>query len=340
MALVVACFGVSLGLAQEEGMQGPAEAGEARSPALRALPLPLPDTPSLRAVRGWANPYGHGLELATDHYALFTTLLDPDLLAMLPAFMESAHRAYNAELPHPIRPRERSTIYLFADRPQWEAFTRDLAGPQAGAFLQIRDGAYCLNGVCAAYDLGPERTLAALAHEGWHQFTSRHFAFRLPSWLDEGVAATFEGFTWIRGGAQFHRGPNAYRLGPLRDAGAAGTLLPLDVLLATSPGEAMALDRSARVQTFYGQAYALALFLQQAEGRRYLAGYRRLMADGLAGRWPLESLSRAIAADRNMPKTVDWNRIVGPRLFRYYVTHDLQGFQQRYQAFCAQLAGR
>jgi len=42
------------------------------------------------------------------------------------------------------------------------------------------------------YYIGRERTFSALGHEGWHQFNSRHFKFRLPSWLDEGIAMLFE----------------------------------------------------------------------------------------------------------------------------------------------------
>jgi hypothetical protein len=304
------------------------------------LPLPLLDVPTLRAACGWSNPYGPGLQLITDRYRVFTTLSDPDLLALLPGFMESAHQAYNSDLPYPIHPQTRSVVYLFANRGQWEAFTLDIAGPGAGAFLRIHDGAYCLNGAVVAYDLGPQRTLAALAHEGWHQFSSRHFAFRLPSWLDEGMAATFECFTWQGRVPRFQAGGNGHRLGALREAAASGTLLPLDRLLAASPGEAMAADRADEVQAFYGQAYALTLFLQQADHGRYASGYRRLVADGLNGRWPLDPRAQAVALDRNVPKTMAWNRVVGPWLFQYYVTHDLHGLQRQFEAFCEQLASR
>jgi hypothetical protein len=291
-------------------------------------------------VDDWANPYGPGLRLETDHYLLYTTVLDPNLLTQVPDFMESAHTAYNAQLPDPIEPLTRSTIYLFPNRAQWEMFTRDLTGVHAAIFLKIQEGAYCFNGSCIAYDIGLERTLAALAHEGWHQFTSRHFAFRLPSWLDEGMAMMFEAFVRRDGQCQFEPTANAYRLEPLRDTVSRGDLLPLEHLLATSPGEVMATDRSEQVQTLYGQSYALVRFLREAEGGRYLAGFRRLLADGLKGRWPLDPDALIIATDRNVPKTVEWNRVVGRQVFRYYVADDLDGIQRQYLAFCAQLAAR
>jgi len=291
-------------------------------------------------VDDWANPYGLGLRLETDHYLLYTTLLDPNLLAQVPDFMESAHKAYNAQLPDPIEPRARSTIYLFSDRAQWEMFTRDLTGVHAAIFLKIQEGAYCFNGSCIAYDIGPERTLAALAHEGWHQFTNRHFAFRLPSWLDEGMAMTFEAFLRKDGRYQFEPTANAYRLEPLRETVSRGNLIPLEHLLAMSPGEVIATARSEQVQTLYGQSYALVRFLREAGGGRYQAGLRRLLADAVKGRWPLDPDALTIATDRNVPKTVGWNRVVGRQVFRYYVADDLEGVQRQYLAFCAQLTAR
>ena len=106
--------------------------------------------------------------------------------------MESAYKAYNSQLPVPIKTSSKFIIYLFADRTQWEHFTWTFAGEQAEIFYKIKAGAYYHNDACVAYDIGPERTFSTLGHEGWHQFSSRHFKYRLPSWLDEGVAMLFE----------------------------------------------------------------------------------------------------------------------------------------------------
>jgi len=340
MTIAVASAVVSLGWVEEIHAGGQAEAGSTGDLPATAWSTPLQHTPGLRGVGDWSNPYGPGLRLVTDHYSLFTTLLKPDCLRVLPGFMESAHRAYNASLPDPVEPRTRSLIYLFSNRPQWEAFTRDVTGSQAEVLLKIHEGAYCFNGCCIGYDIGRERTLAALGHEGWHQFTSRHFAFRLPSWLDEGMAMTFESFTCRDGTYEFSASGNAYRLGSLREAVGGGGLIPLDVLLATSPGEVMAVGRTQRLHAFYSQSYALIRFLQEAGDGEYLCRYRRLVADGLTGRWPLDSEAQTVAADRNMPKTLEWNRLVGPQLFRYYVTDDVDGIDSQYRAFCARLVGR
>ena len=83
-------------------------------------------------------------------------------------------------------------MYLFGQRKQWDDFTSTFAGRQAGLYNKIKAGAYYLNGSCVAYNIGRERTFAVLGHEGWHQFNSRLFKYRLPSWVDEGIAMQFE----------------------------------------------------------------------------------------------------------------------------------------------------
>ncbi|MCX5637143.1 MAG: hypothetical protein NTX52_05555, partial [Planctomycetota bacterium] len=104
--------------------------------------------PALEGVEVWEGDYGKGLKLTTAHYEIFTTLLEPLMLRRIPLFMESAYRGYNGELPEPIETTSKFTIYLFADREQWVAFTKSFAGDQADLFCSIKAGAYYLNGAC------------------------------------------------------------------------------------------------------------------------------------------------------------------------------------------------
>jgi len=293
--------------------------------------------PALVSVTPWENPYGPGLRLTTDHYEIFSTVTQPLLLRMVPGFVESAHCGYNDQLPHPIETATPFQIYLFADRRQWEDFTNTFAGAQAPLFCKIKTGAYYLNGACVVYDIGPTRTLSALGHEGWHQFNSRHFQYRLPSWLDEGVAMQFE--TGIREGGLFHFDPSAnlQRLGALQEMLARGKPIPLRELVATSPGEVLATDQAQAVMAFYSQSYAIVRFLREADGGRHLNSYRRLLADGLLGRWPLDESAGLTAADRNLPRTLLWNRQVGRQLFEHYIGPDLDRLELDYLAFCRRL---
>ena len=140
--------------------------------------------PAVQNAATWQNKYAPGIVIETTHYTIHTTLLDPLILRQVPGFVESAYRAYQSQLPQPIETRTKFVTYLFADRDQWEDFTKGFAGANANVYLRIRKGAYYLNGACVAYNIGRTRTFSVLAHEGWHQFNSKHFAYRLPSWLD------------------------------------------------------------------------------------------------------------------------------------------------------------
>jgi len=291
----------------------------------------------LKKVEVWNNQYGPGLKLTTAHYEIFTTLLEPSMLRRSPGLIESAYKAYNLQLPEPIETKTRFTIYLFSDRRQWEDFTDNFAGEQAEIFRRIKAGAYCYNGVCVAYDIGSERTFSVLAHEGWHQFSDRHFKFRLPSWLDEGVAMLFETQAAGDGTFDFEPAANAYRLDALKKTMSKDKMLPLRKLIATTPGDVLATDQTEAVMGFYSQSYALIRFMREAGGGEMLDDYRRLLADGLRGDWPLDEVSKKIASDRNIPRNILWNHLVSLVLFHEYIGEDYEPVEKQYLAFCRQI---
>jgi hypothetical protein len=295
--------------------------------------------PELIETEIWNNPYGPGLKLTTAHYEIFTTLLKPLILQKSTGLIESAYTAYNQQLPEPIDTKFKFIIYLFADRRQWEDFTNNFTNEQAEIFRRIKAGAYCHNGVCVAYDIGSERTFSVLAHEGWHQFSSRHFKFRLPSWLDEGIAMSFETQTAENGTFDFVPAQNSYRLDALKKTLLRNQMLPLSKLIATTPGDVLATDQAEAVMGFYSQSYALIRFLREANGGKRLDDYRRLLADGLYGYWPLHETSRKISVDRNIPRNIHWNRNVSLVLFHEYIGDDYGPVEKEYLAFCRKITG-
>ncbi len=304
---------------------------------LAAERLRSENLPTLRSVELWDNPYGPGLKLTTDHYCIFTTLLEPLLLRTLPGYIESAYWGYNDQLPQPIETVAKFDIYLFAQRKQWEKFTRSFAGDQASVFCKIKTGAYYLNDTCVVYDIGRQRTLSAIGHEGWHQFNSRHFKYRLPSWLDEGIAMLFETCTYENGMYYFDAARNYPRLGTLSETLLNGKRMLLRDLIATSPGEVLATDENETVMAFYSQSYALVRFLREADHGKRVTRYHRLLWDGLLGEWPLDEAAGKTAENRNLPRTVQWNRVVGPQLFERYVGNDFDRLEWEYATFCRQI---
>ena len=296
------------------------------------------DIDELISVQTWPNRFGPGLCLYTEHYEILTTLVDPVFLQRLPEFVEASYQAYNQHLPIPISAGSRSTIYLFENRSQWEDFTRSFAGRQASLYVKIQEGAYCHQGSCVAYDIGLHRTLAAIGHEGWHQFNSRHFKYRLPSWLDEGIAMQFESPRRIQGQLRFDPYGNHYRLGSLTRILRQQNQLSLPTLLGISPGEVMASDRAESVMAFYSQSYALVRFLQEARNQKYLRHYQALVYDGLQGKWPLCKKNRRIAEDRNQARTIKWNSWVGKKLFAHYICSDLDAVELEFLDFCQHIS--
>ena len=293
--------------------------------------------PALKSVELWQNEYGPGLKLTTEHYEIFTTLLEPLMLSQVPGFMESAYRGYQGQLPEPIETTTKFTVYLFAERGQWEDFTKTFTGPQAPLYCKIKAGAYYLNGACVAYNIGRERTFSVLGHEGWHQFNSRHFKFRLPSWLDEGIAMLFEANRYDRGLFYFEPSRNLGRLGGLKKTLMENKMIPLEKLIAMNPGEALATDETEVVMALYSQSYALVRFLREEDYGKRLANYHRLLLDGLRGKWPLGKGHKRIAADRNIPLTIRWNRAVGSQLFKQYIGGDFERIEEEYITFCRKI---
>lgn len=307
--------------------------------------------PALKAIDLWENRFGTGLKLTTAHYEIYTTFLEPLMLSEVPGFVESAYRGYQNQLPNPIETSTPFTVYLFANRQQWEAFTIGFTGPQAPMYLKIRTGAYYLNGACVTYNIGLERTFSSLGHEGWHQFNSRLFKYRLPSWLDEGIAMQFEVAEYNGGFFTFTPDRNIYRLGPLKKTLLKNNVIPLKALITLNPGEVVTEGDDA-VGAFYSQAYALVRFLREDDYGKHFPEYQKLLFDGLNGQWPLAGQDIRIAADRNIPITVGWNSAVGKMLFEHYIIgpestvkkkeSDPEGtsfdkIEKKYLAFCRKI---
>jgi hypothetical protein len=294
--------------------------------------------PAIKEVEKWPNKYGQGLVITTDHYRIYTTLSDTLILRLLPAFMESAYEGYQKELPERIETQNRFDVYLFAERGQWEAFTDDFTGSESVLYKRIQKGAYCDKGTCVAYYIGRNETYTALGHEGWHQFCSRHFTYRLPSWLDEGIATLFETSTYKSAEWGFDPQVNLGRLGGLKRTMLNNNMVPLKRLVGLNPGEVIGGQDST--MAFYSESYALVRFLREEGYGKRLGNYHGVLLGGLRGDWPLPEELRQVAADRNIRLTVRWNAYVGPMLFQHYISSDWEAIQAEYLTFCRKITYR
>jgi len=294
--------------------------------------------PAVKDVRLWTNEYGDGLMVQTQNYMLYTTLLEPLMLRQFPAFLESAYQAYQSQLPAPLPAGQPLTVYLFDSREQWERFTRGFAGEDAPVYLRIRRGAYALNGIVVAYNIGRKQTFSVVGHEGWHQFNQRLFAYRLPSWLDEGIATLFETCRYSQGRFLFEPSRNLMRLGALKETIEQRQMIPLRQLIVLNPGQVLRDDGdTGDVVAFYAQNYALVRFLREYNYGVRLRRYHALLAGGAEGSWPVPDELASLAADRTRPLTVGWNMEISPILFAHYIEPEIDGIEAEYQEFCQKI---
>ena len=300
----------------------------------------LKNEPSVKSVRSWPSKFGEGLIIRTAHYEIYTTLKEPLMLRQVPGFVESAYKAYQSQLTEKIETETLFTIYLFAERSQWDEFTKDFTGPDSAIYLKIERGAYYLNGSCIAYNIGRQQTFSVLGHEAWHQFSSRYFRYRLPSWLDEGIAMQYETPQYKSGFFEFAPTMNLNRLGTLKLAIADGKILPMQTLITLNPGQVIMSGDNKDAAYFYAQAYATVRFLRESNYGKRQTKYNNMLLGGLHGTWPLDDNARSIAADRNIPMTAWNNAGISSAIFQYYIGDDFEAMDREFMIFSGKVTKR
>ena len=120
-----------------------------------------------------------GQTLKTPHYAIHTTIKDPQVLKRLPQVMEGGYAQYQmfvtAPMVHGTAPMN---CYVFSRRQEWADFTKSHTGTDSAVYLQITRGGYCIGDWFVSYYVGDTATFSVAAHEGWHQYVARHFKGR------------------------------------------------------------------------------------------------------------------------------------------------------------------
>ena len=285
----------------------------------------------------WDGGSASGRELISRHYRVYTTSGSPEVLNYLPGFMEAAHANYLEITGLP--PREAKApmpIYMMGTRQQWAALTRSIVGSQWNLYSSIEAGGYCHKGVCVFWDMGGISALSVASHEGLHQFLAHRMKDQLPMWLEEGLAASAEGYQIHAQTVRFTPERNPGRFGDLRKAIVNGWWVPLPKLLKMDGGDAVQSGPPERAVGYYGQLWALALFLRSDP--KYAQGRARLLADAEAGRLHL-ALKTSRARLKGLRRRGRlYNQTVSAALFRHYVDDDLGAFERRYKAFAKRLA--
>ena len=284
----------------------------------------------------WDNPRGHGLQLVTANYRIFTTANNQNIVSILPGFMEASYRNYLRILNLREKPgSKRMPIYVFGTREEWAALTRSVLGEHAGKPLMIESGGYCYKDVCVLWEIGGLGTLLVAAHEGMHQFLHHRLADQLPMWLEEGLCTQAEGYEVEGRRVRFSPKLNISRNVDLEQAIVRRFWIPIDRLLPMDSGDAIG-PYVERAVGYYGQLWALVQFIRSDQ--HYSAGLDRLLRDAEAG-----SLNEALGVPRGALQELRlrgrvYNQTVSEPLFRHYICDDLKAFEKRFKHFATKLA--
>ncbi len=296
--------------------------------------------PAVQSVELWDNPYAAGLIIKTARYDIYTTMTDALMLRQLPTFLESVNSEYRKSSGIKITSDARYTVYIFETRQQWELFGEKFTDKLWPVYQKIDKGAYYTNGACVAYNIGRNDTLSILAHEGWHQFSHRHFRYRLPAWLDEGLAMQFEGFQQYKGRYVFSPSLNTVRLNGLKKSFETGPAPAFTDLLSANPAVVIDGDpknAAERINSYYSRLYAFIRFLNEYGAGMYKPQFHALIIDGCEGRWEIDVELAAALQDRNSILTTEINRELGVRVFANYYGIKLRTMEEQFSMYCYSL---
>ncbi len=281
----------------------------------------------------WSYEGQPGEVLQTPHYLIHTTVTEKDVLKKLPQLMEGAYGQYRifagGEAGGAVSDRPLN-CYVFGRRQEWAEFTQSHTGPDAAVYLQITRGGYTVGDWFVSYYVGANATYSVAAHEGWHQFVARNFAGRLPPFLEEGTACMFEGVQFLGDLPRWDVTINPSRTLALRNAIEGKKLWPLQKLITMHAGDVVRLPGD-RVEAFYAQSWAFALFLNEYNHGEYLPAFRKLMADTAMGN--PNDRSQAIRKALNL-----WSPASVKPLLERYLGKDMKTIADQYDQFIHQVA--
>ena len=275
------------------------------------------------------------MRLRTAHHEVFSTVADDDYNQRLADTLEAAVPLYQSVTGlAPPPPGERPMrCYVFANRAQFEAFTRTNLAESAEDYLKFNRGGYTIGDVFASHYAG-DGTLSTAAHEGFHQYLHRVLRDSIPPFLEEGLASMFESLSFggvnRRGAPTFDLRRNTPLANALHAAVEHAALIPLPELATLHAGDVVGSDRYPR-ELFYAQSWAFARFLLEADAGRYRPALRQMFIDAAAGRLygPPDGVARAPGTFRPSESVAMLERRLGA---------PLASLEPAYRAFVQQIA--
>lgn len=220
-----------------------------------------------------------GEQYETAHYAISSTAT-PEQTAQVSKAVESLHAAYTIFFKDKIGDKPNALklkLMLYKDRKEFSANNRSSSWAEA----------YYLAPVCYAYYSDEQANpYHWMIHEATHQLNNELAHFKIPKWINEGVA-TYFGTSKIEHGellpGKIDR--NTYPIWWLSSLDLSGNLqadidrgkiIPLRTLMSGRGGP----NINQHVNLYYIEYWSFTHFLFHYENGRYAGSYKKLIAKG------------------------------------------------------------
>jgi tetratricopeptide (TPR) repeat protein len=208
--------------------------------------------------------------LDTEHYEIRTNKSEVCLKALGTA-LEDAYQAYGKFFGRTPPAGKKMKVFAFAKFDDYAAYCRKLGQTErlnATGFAPSEPETLC------GYDKFSDDAsfMRTIVHEGCHLFYQLAFPnSRPPSWVAEGMATNFEGFTLEDGHPKWSF-VSRERSGEAKEAVRRHALPSIADFLKSDAGELIARDPQ-RALAFYAEAWAVFYFMSHTLDRRYREGF-------------------------------------------------------------------
>ena len=246
----------------------------------------------------WVEEKLSGRRLVTKHFDIWSTLRDGEFELALPEFLELAYSSYVGTIPPVEGESPRLNVYVLGTPSEWARFVMSRQPPGVDIHILTRADGFTHGSMSACLYEDRATTLAALAHECWHQYIGTRSDMPIPAWLDEGLGCCFEVLQVTNGKRKYDSSRNSIRINGLRDAIGRGKLLPLEQLVISDAASISRHYDTDLTQTYYAQVWALVTYLRHGSDGRHTKDLDRLLDDVGNGRFLARVSAHKLLAPR------------------------------------------
>jgi hypothetical protein len=228
----------------------------------------------LAQVRGeWSHAWQH----ETEHYRIRSNVSER-FAQRLGVALETAHLAYEAFFGASWKGSGKADVLAMASYEDYRNYCQT-----NNALNLVNAGGFAMphKRTVIGYDKqkSEDALMRTMLHEGAHLFYGLAFSGQAPSWLDEGMATYFEGFTLDNHGKPTFDHISTGRLGQLKLALNSAQLFSMDELLNSDALQLINSDAN-RASVFYAQCWGLFYFFNTTIDSRFKTAFTQYF-DGI-----------------------------------------------------------